>query len=297
MLIAQWMAFVRRPDVAGRVVFLSDYDMLLAERLVQGIDLWLNTPRRPWEACGTSGMKVLVNGGLNLSELDGWWAEAYAPEVGWAIGDGRDRGEDPSWDSAEAEAIYALLEGEIGAAFYDRDAHDIPRGWVARMRESMARLTPRFSTNRTVREYTETHYLPAAAAYRNRAADHGRLGGELAAWRDALQQGWHTVRFTSLEVCTRQQNHVFRVHLDLGELHPDSVCVELYADAENGGACVREPMTRVERLGGIASGFVYTGEVQASRPAGDFTPRLVPFHAGASVPLEAPFILWYARPR
>ena len=100
MLIKQWKDFIKRPEVQGRVVFLNDYDMLLAQEMVQGIDLWINTPRRPWEACGTSGMKVLVNGGLNLSELDGWWAEAYSPEVGWAIGDGQEHGDDPAWDAA-----------------------------------------------------------------------------------------------------------------------------------------------------------------------------------------------------
>jgi glycogen phosphorylase len=100
-MIRQWVEFSRRPEARSRVVFLSDYDLLMAEHLVQGVDVWVNTPRRPWEASGTSGMKVLVNGGLNLSELDGWWAEAYSPAVGWAIGDGREHGDDPSWDAAE----------------------------------------------------------------------------------------------------------------------------------------------------------------------------------------------------
>ena len=109
-LIRQWIQFIRNTEARRHVIFLSDYDMLLTERLVQGADVWLNTPRRPWEASGTSGMKVLVNGGINLSELDGWWAEAYTPEVGWALGDGREHGDDPQWDAAEAEALYQLLE-------------------------------------------------------------------------------------------------------------------------------------------------------------------------------------------
>ena len=120
-LIKQWKDFIKRPEVQGRVVFLNDYDMMLAQELVQGIDLWINTPRRPWEACGTSGMKVLVNGGLNLSELDGWWAEAYSPEVGWAIGDGQEHGEDPGWDAKEADTLYTLLEAEVIPEFYERD--------------------------------------------------------------------------------------------------------------------------------------------------------------------------------
>jgi starch phosphorylase len=296
-LIEQWMSFIRRPDVQGRAVFLSDYDMLMAESLVQGVDLWINTPRRPWEACGTSGMKVLVNGGLNLSELDGWWAEAYAPAVGWAIGDGKDRGNDSSWDAAEADALYALLEGEIGAAFYVRDEAGVPPGWVARMRESMARLTPRFSANRTVREYLEMHYLPAAAAYRERAANGGRQGGDLLAWRKELERCWGAARFTAVDVRASGEQYAFRVHVDLGELDPDGVRVELYGEGLNGGPPVRQPMTRMERLGGSSNRYVYAGDVPASRPSSDFTPRLIPFHPGASVPLEAPFVLWYDQAR
>ena len=119
-LIREWMHFIRRPETRPHAIFLSDYDMLLTEHLVQGVDVWINTPRRPWEACGTSGMKVLVNGGINLSELDGWWAEAYTPEVGWALGDGQEHGEDPAWDAAEAEALYDLLEREVIPEFYTR---------------------------------------------------------------------------------------------------------------------------------------------------------------------------------
>ena len=117
----EWVQFIRRPEVRPHVIFLSDYDMLLTERLVQGVDVWINTPRRPWEASGTSGMKVLVNGGINLSELDGWWAEAYTPEVGWALGDGQEHGDDPAWDAAEAKALYDLLEREVIPEFYNRD--------------------------------------------------------------------------------------------------------------------------------------------------------------------------------
>jgi len=142
-LIQQWIHFIRRPEARQHVIFLSDYDMHLTEYLVQGVDVWLNTPRRPWEACGTSGMKVLVNGGINLSELDGWWAEAYTPDVGWALGDGLEHDDDPAWDAIDAETLYDLLEREVIPEFYTRDEEGIPDAWVARMRESMAQLTPR----------------------------------------------------------------------------------------------------------------------------------------------------------
>ena len=137
-MIQEWTRFIRRTEARNQVTFLSDYDMLLTGQLVQGVDVWINTPRRPWEACGTSGMKVLVNGGLNLSELDGWWAEAFRPEVGWALGDGREHDDDPAWDAAEAEILYDLLEQEVIPEFYTRDENGIPTAWVARVRESMA---------------------------------------------------------------------------------------------------------------------------------------------------------------
>ncbi|MDA8171407.1 MAG: alpha-glucan family phosphorylase [Nitrospiraceae bacterium] len=172
-MIQEWIHFIRRPELRPHVIFLSDYDMLLTEHLVQGVDVWINTPRRPREACGTSGMKVLVNGGINLSELDGWWAEAYTPEVGWALGDGQEHGDDPAWDAVEAAALYDLLEHQVIPEFYTRDKEGIPTSWVARMRGSMACLTARFSANRSVREYTEQHYLPAAIAYRKRAEKKG----------------------------------------------------------------------------------------------------------------------------
>ncbi|RPH61278.1 MAG: alpha-glucan family phosphorylase, partial [Acidobacteria bacterium] len=144
-LIREWIDFAGRRDVRAHLVFLSDYDMLLAERLVEGVDVWINTPRRPWEASGTSGMKVLANGGLNLSVLDGWWAEAYSPGVGWAIGDGNEHGNDPAWDRADAEELYATLENHIIPEFYNRDEKGIPTAWVARIRERMAVINATFS--------------------------------------------------------------------------------------------------------------------------------------------------------
>jgi starch phosphorylase len=180
-LIREWVQFVRRHDIRPNAIFLSDYDMLMTERLVEGVDVWINTPRRPWEACGTSGMKVLVNGGLNLSALDGWWAEAYTPSVGWALGDGGEHEDDPARDASEASQLYDLLETEVVPEFYARDESDIPRRWVARVRESMATLTPVYSANRSVREYLERCYLPAAATNRRRARNDGKLAIEISA--------------------------------------------------------------------------------------------------------------------
>jgi starch phosphorylase len=291
-MIAEWIRFVRRPEARGHVVFVPDYDLLLAERFVQGVDLWVNTPRRPWEASGTSGMKVLVNGGLNLSELDGWWAEAYEPEVGWALGDGLEHGDDPAWDAAEAEALYRLLEDDVVPAFYTRDTRGIPAAWVAKMRASMSRLCPRFSANRVVREYTETYYLPASAACRERAANKGALGVELLEWRRRVAEHWHEARFGALRTETQGADHHVTVELHLGGLDPEAVRVELYADPLNGGSPERHVMARARRLEGSGSGYEYHLRVSASRAPSDYTPRLVPYHPAASVPLEAHEILW-----
>ena len=295
-MIRQWVEFSRRAEVRSKVVFLSDYDLLMAEHLVQGVDVWVNTPRRPWEASGTSGMKVLVNGGLNISELDGWWAEAYSPEVGWAIGDGREHGDDPSWDAAEAESLYSLLEREVIPEFYTRDEHGIPRRWVSRMRHSMARLTPTFSTNRVVRQYTEEHYLSAAAAFRQRAENRGSVGTDLVAWHAELAKHWLALRFGPASVEQRGEQYLFHVQVFLDDIDPDAVRVELYADAQNDGDPVTLTMNRGERLVGATSAFAYSASVPTSRPIADYTPRIVPQHVGASVPLEAPFILWHESP-
>jgi len=290
-LIHEWINFVRQPEARPHIIFLSDYDMLLTERLVQGVDLWINTPRRPWEASGTSGMKVLVNGGINLSELDGWWAEAYTPEVGWALGDGREHGDDPDWDVVEADALYDLLEREVIPEFYTRGESGIPTTWVQRMRESMARLTPRFSANRAVREYTEQHYLRAAADYHKRAADQGAVGREVVNWEETLKQQWAKLGFGEVKVETRGEQHVFEVQVCLNDLAPKAVRVELYADGVAGSAPVRQEMECIRRLAG-ASHYVYSAAVSASRPQHDYTARMIPHHDGIAVPLEEARILW-----
>jgi len=291
-MIREWVQFVRQEHIRPHAIFLSDYDMLLTERLVQGVDVWINTPRRPWEACGTSGMKVLVNGGLNLSELDGWWAEAYTGEVGWALGDGATHADEPAWDAAEAAQLYELLERDVVPQFYARDASGIPRSWVARVRRSMARLTPRFSANRTVREYCEAYYLPAAAAQRARSQNDGALAVRITEWLQRLDRGWPSLAFGRVSIESAAGEHRFMVEVRLGPLEPQALRVELFAESPGGGKPFAKEMARAE-TSVQAPGFdVYRASVPASRPSGDYTPRIVPAHPDVPVPLEAPQILW-----
>ena len=287
-MIAEWVQLAADPRLRDRVVFLEDYDMSLAQELVRGVDLWLNTPRRPWEASGTSGMKVLVNGGLNVSELDGWWAEAYSPAVGWAIGDGG-TSDDAAWDTVEARQLYDLLERAIVPEFYDRDQRGLPTRWLERVRSSMATLAPRFSTNRMVREYVDAVYLPAAERLRARTCDGARLARELRKWETALRAGWDALRFGEVSAVPERDGYLFTATLDPGSLDPCMLRVELYADAPPGGTAVRVPMARI---GDAEGGIVYSGFVATGRPAMHFTPRAVPTHRQVAVPMEAPWIRW-----
>jgi starch phosphorylase len=291
-LIKEWIQFIRRSDVRPHAIFLSDYDMHLTSHLVQGVDVWINTPRRPWEACGTSGMKVLVNGGINLSELDGWWAEAFVPDLGWSLGDGQEHGSDPSWDKAEAEMLYDALEREVIPEFYNRNDKGIPTAWVARMRESMARLTPRFSADRTVREYTEQHYLPAAIKYLHRAADKGVVGRHIVERRNNFDQKWAALHFGELKVESRDGQNVFQVQVCLNGLDPKTLRVELYADGISGSSPVRQQMSLAHPLADESGGYVYWATASAVRPSADYTARVVPHCDGAAIPLEDARILW-----
>ncbi len=291
-LISEWIQFIRQHSVHSPVIFLADYDMHISENLVQGVDVWINTPRRPWEASGTSGMKVLVNGGINLSELDGWWAEAYTPEVGWALGDGNEHGDDPYWDAVEAEQLYTILEQEVIPEFYNRNENGIPTAWIARMRESMAQLTPRFSADRTVREYTEQHYLPAAKAYLERAHNKGVKAKLLYDQMNNLEQKWDSIRFIEVKSSTEAEQHKFEAEVFLNDLDADELKVELFADGLNGNAPNVQIMTRVSKTKSSTNAYKYSASVAASRQASDFTVRVIPHIPGSLVPLEISRILW-----
>ncbi len=284
-LIKRWIQFINRTKLTEHVVFLNDYDMLMAAHLVGGMDVWLNTPQRPWEASGTSGMKVLVNGGVNLSELDGWWVEAYNPEVGWALGDGLEHGTDPAVDWRESQALFDLLEKEVIPSFYERNGEGVPVSWVKRVRESMATLTPYFSSNRTVREYAENYYLTAAAAYHARAAHENELGKRIVQWKHMLEEQWPHFKFGEMKITTDQENHHFEVPVFLNGLDPNAVLVQVVAGA---------PLSVTDmNPGGNADGWIhYSATVPAVRPAGNFTARIIARNQEVSIPLEFEKVLW-----
>lgn len=282
-MVAEWIRFAGLPEVRPRVVFLEDYDIALAEELTQGVDVWINTPRRPWEACGTSGMKVLVNGGLNLSERDGWWDEAASAEVGWSLADGS--------DELAAEHLYALLEREIVPEFYERDDRGLPRRWLARIRASMSRLAPQFSANRMLAEYLEQIYSPAADAHARRTDDKARHARKLAQWQEDIIRAWSEVRFGELETEVAGDKLSVRATVELGQLGGEEVQVELYADPSGDSPALRVPMRRCAES--LASGpAVFGCTVRTSRPASAFTPRARPFHPDARLPLELPLVTW-----
>lgn len=290
-LICEWNQFIQQHNLYKHVIFLSDYDMLLTKHLVHGTDVWVNTPRRPWEACGTSGMKVLVNGGLNLSELDGWWAEAYSPEVGWALGDMQEHGEDPAWDATEANALYDLLEKNIVPEFYSRNEKGIPVKWIERMRNSMSTLTAQFSANRTVREYTEKCYLPAAANFLNRAAEKGTKGKWIVDTKHFLHSKWNEIKFGEVKSDTIENGYSFDATIFFDDNIKDKISVELFAmGIDNGDPEIIK--MNLQSASENKEEHIFHAEVKTKRNPKEYTVRIIPCYQNIAVPLEDNLILW-----
>ena len=290
-MIQDWIVLAQQPELRQRIVFLEDYDLTLAQELVQGVDVWINTPRRPWEACGTSGMKILVNGGLNLSVLDGWWEEAYDTELGWAIGDG-EKLDETARDSRDAAQLYAILERQVAPEFYARDESGLPRHWLARIRRSLAQLTPLYSGARMLHEYIERLYLPAATEFRRRTADRGAPAAAMCDWEGRLRRGWPLLHIGEPTITGCGAQWQFSVPIYLGDIGADEVRVEMFAD---GAGDMPAPVTTMQRgmaIAGSANGHIYTGAAAATRPATDYTVRIIPALAGVRVPAELELIMW-----
>ncbi|HEY8476701.1 MAG TPA: alpha-glucan family phosphorylase [Chloroflexota bacterium] len=302
--IRQIVHFSRREDVARHVVFIEDYDLQVARYLMQGVDLWLTTPRRPLEASGTSGMKVALNGGLNMSVLDGWWDEAFSPEVGWAIGRGEEYADLDLQDEVESRAVYDLLEKEVVPMFYERGADRLPRRWIKMMKSSIATIAPFFNTHRMVRQYAELFYLPAVERYERLVADGARGAKELAAWKARLAQHWSHVRVEDVRAEAAAPLRVgsavqVKARVHLGALAPGDVSVELFYGGVDAGGEIRDgasvPMVCVEGDG--AGRYQYVGVI-ACRNSGlhGFTVRVLPQHEALPNPFEPGLVYWAEAP-
>lgn len=233
-LIRKIVHFARRHDIRNHVVFIEDYDVCVARYLVQGVDVWLNNPRRPLEASGTSGMKAAANGAMNLSVLDGWWDEAYTYDIGWAIGSGEVY-DDPAYqDLVESNAIYDILEKDLVPLFYDLSGDVIPRRWIQKMKTAMSRLIPVFNSDRMVHQYFKEHYKPAMERYNTLKSDNAARARQLALWKQKVQKNWSSVKIKKVESVDTGTFHVggsasVRATVALGALSPDDVSVQLYA--------------------------------------------------------------------
>ncbi len=303
-VIAEVMHIARRPEFRNHVVFLEDYDMNMARQMVQGVDLWLNNPRRPLEASGTSGMKVSVNGGLNLSVLDGWWVEGYQQDNGWAIGAGEEYTDLAYQDLVESRAIYDVLEQEIVPTFYTRTADGVPRDWLKRMKRSISTLVPFFNTNRMVQQYVELCYWPSAERHLRLTADGLRRAGALAAWRRKLQQAWGQIRVEAVEpeggtdLMRVGSELKVRARVHLGPLSPDDVEVQLFHGALDSFGEISRPHTAPMRTNCAPQPdarwqFAGTIACTASGHYG-FAVRVLPRHPDLASAFEPGLVSWGA---
>jgi starch phosphorylase len=292
--------FSMQEDVRRHVVFIEDYDLVVARYLVQGVDVWLNNPRRPLEASGTSGMKVLPNGGLNLSILDGWWDEGYQAEVGWAIGRGEEYQDLNYQDYVESNALYDILEKDVAPLFYDRGSDGLPRGWIARMKRSLKILCPTFSTNRMLWEYSERFYLPAAAYFQRMAENKMERGRQLTKWKAGIYQHWRDIRVEKVQAHSDTFARVgegFRVSADihLGAIDPKDVTVEVYygpLSAERQITQARTLAMRAENaLGSGRHRYVAEIPCEVSGHHG-YTVRVLPSHPDANSSSLTGLITW-----
>jgi starch phosphorylase len=305
--IRQIVTLARREEFRRRLVFIEDYDVAVARYLVQGADVWLNTPLRPLEASGTSGMKALANGVLNLSVLDGWWDEAWRfpsesnEMVGWAIGRGERYDDVDYQNQVESDMLYDLLERDVVPTFYDRGSNDLPRRWIERMKASIGTLCHFFNTHRMVQEYTERFYLVAHANYQNLTADGAARARALAAWLNRVSREWAQIRVEVLsngappDLKVGERIHV-RAKVHLGALSPSDVAVELClgrvdagGDLAGGLASPMEPASRDD-----SGDWIFEAKAVACDQSGrhGFTVRVLPYHLDATSTILPGLIAW-----
>jgi len=294
------------PEFRHKIVFLENYDMLVARYLVQGVDIWLNNPRRPKEASGTSGMKVIYNGGLNFSILDGWWAEAYADfgsSVGWAIGNGEEYDE-ANWehqDRIEAQALLNVLENDIIPTFYNRGRDNLPREWLDKVKMSMKKLAPVFNTRRMVQEYTENYYMPLFDLTRKMKSPEDETAKKYAEWRMGLNKAWGKIKVQSVTISDQEvkvdESIEVTATVNLGDLQPESVRVELYYGTLDLRGQINDVTSEAVEMkpNGKAEGAIHTFKVQVKCvSSGDrgISVRILPHHELLTTPFQPHLITW-----
>jgi starch phosphorylase len=301
-LIKTIVNFARDPAIRRRFVFIENYDIGVARQLVQGVDIWLNTPRRPYEASGTSGMKAAANGVMNCSILDGWWVEAYEIDhnTGWAIGRGEQYSDANYQDQLEGQSLYNILEKQILPLFYQRGVDNVPREWISRMKTCMRKLAPVFNTNRMVREYAERFYIPAFT--RGTALSQGNLQRaiQLAHYKDALRAKWPNIRVVGVHTSGNGHYKVgeemqVEALIDLPELDPKDVAIELYCGPISGTGNIEKPqILSMSHSKQMAPGrHLFTGRI-ACRTSGrqGFALRVLPGNQDMATPFEPGLIIW-----
>jgi starch phosphorylase len=292
------VAHAKRPEFRDKLVVLERYDVDLARSLVQGCDVWLNTPLRPLEASGTSGMKAAANGALHASILDGWWAEAYRPGLGWAIG--RDRGDDDAetQDAFDSASLYDVLEHDIAPLFYERDADGIPRDWLRRMKGSIVEYAPRFSTHRMVSDYAEVAYTPAARGWVELHAGEEPAARELNRWLTRVRDGWGAVRVLTVEDAQgRAAGDPVEVRLraNWGALADDDLAVDVvYGPATATGEIERPSVVAMHPNGRDGDGTSsYSGSfVPMEGGRFGYTVRILPKHPHLHNPFDLGLVVW-----
>ena len=301
-LIQQLLDLCAVPEFRHHMVFLEDYDMEVASYMYQGCDVWLNTPRRPLEACGTSGMKAMMNGGLNFSTLDGWWAEAWTPDnaFGWAVGLGEEYEDSQYQDLVESQMLYNVLENEIIPLFYDRDHGNMPRAWIKKMKDSLKILGPVFSSHRMVADYAKEGYGPAIANYDRLVQDGFAAAKDLASWRMDMMTKWSSLAIRDVRGTREQQVFVgepivVTAQINLNGIRPEDVRVEVYSgpvDLE--GKFAGRETTLMEPSAPTPDGWQeFTGRVTPAETGRfGYTVRILPHHPLLLDPHSLGLIKW-----
>jgi len=298
-IIRELIHFMRDPAIRRRVVFIEDYDMNVARYLVQGVDVWLNTPRRPLEASGTSGMKAAANGALNVSVLDGWWCEGYSPDYGWAIGQGEQYDDLELQDAIESRALYDLLEKEVIPLFYQQSADRLPREWIQRMKASIHSLCSRFSANRMLHDYIRGPYMGAASAGVRLTADNLAGAKELAAWKERVASNWSQIQLAYLSAPVNPEVKVgerlpVEVTVRLGQIKPEEVLVQLYhGHLNNKDVIIGGETSNLRFARAVKDTHLFQGAI-ACKATGryGFAVRVLPNHEGMTSPFDPKLIYW-----